>query len=192
MSQYQKTSVSKLQKALGGKLENIQNMLIQVKKQKEGSANSPKNITNTNQNFRAFVCQNIPRIKFSSFLKRFTNLGKIPIEILIHAYILFNRSILSFKELKSAHCSHKLFTSCVFLSYKFLVDSHFWAVGDFCKLGGISKEQLQAVETILLSKVLKFELYVSEQEFTRTENMLSRLYSLEDSRGRSLHSGRSL
>lgn len=192
MSKSQITKASRLESALAAKLENTQETLIQLKKQKKGSANSPKTLIDTNQNFRAFVCKSIPRIKFSSFLGRFTGLGKIPENVLIHAYIMFMRALTRNNELKSPHCTHKLFTGCVFLSYKYLVEHDFWAVKDFCKLGGITGDQLGDVESILLKSVLRYELYVSVEEFARTKYMLERLYLLDKGRDSGMYSDRSV
>jgi len=87
--------------------------------------------------------------------------------MLITAYIYMTRAMTKL-ELRNPECLHKLFSCCVLAAHKFTTDTEFWYLHDWAQLAGVKKEQLLKQEQILISKVLKFKLFVSTEMFQRT------------------------
>lgn len=180
---------STLKNIIGLKLDSTQDLLYCLQKRKSRIRPFTAQPRKDSQ-YKVFECQIIPKISFVSFIERFSLLGEISDESFIHAFILFEKALSKDKDLKRPSCTHKLFTACVFVSEKLLLDEEFWKLEDFCKLGGINKDQLEMLEMKLLNDILEFEIFVKEEIFYEMKDYLGRFYQFEiqmkNSIGRSL------
>jgi hypothetical protein len=119
-----------------------------------------------------FKCSGgIPEIPFLHFIERFRQLGGITTPKFITAYIYMRRAM-SKLQLRDPECLHKLFSCCVLAAHKYTTDTEFWYLEDWAKLAGVNVEELKKQEHILVSNVLKFKLFVSEEIYLKTKRCL--------------------
>ena len=97
-------------------------------------------------------------------LKRFFTMTEIQDPIYIVTLIYLQRALDSETELGVRHF-HKLLAGCLLLAHKYLIEGQFWDFEDFSFLSGVSARHLGNVEKCILMSVLRYDLFVSEEEY---------------------------
>lgn len=159
-------SFSKIAKSIGQKLATIQSCLQKSQTNNNISAKSQQK-PKSKKLLKIFKCRSIPKIDLPSFVKRFIKKAALPDEVLVLGYILFNRSMERARILNTPFVTHKLFTACVFVSHKFLIEDGNWGLKEFSRIGGISEKELFKMEISLTVDILQFEIYTDEREYSR-------------------------
>jgi hypothetical protein len=73
----------------------------------------------------------------------------------------------------------KIFTTCVFISFKFVVDDMLFYAKDFCTLTGMELKMLEMLEAAILVNILGFNVNFSEEEFEQEKRYLKMTAVLE-------------
>ena len=124
---------------------------------------------------RPLVSLNPHVIDPGEILHRFFTMNKIEDQVFIVALIYLQRALYIEDELKLKHF-HKVLAGCLLLAHKYLVDDQYWDFEDFGFLSGVNPDQLEKVETCVLRRVLRYDLYVSREEY---EEVLGSLFMSE-------------
>ena len=120
---------------------------------------------------RALVSLNPEVIKPREMLERFMSMTQMQDQVYIVALIYLKRAFEMEPDLEFKHL-HKLLAGCLLLAHKYLIEGQFWDFEDFGFLSGVSPAQLESIEKCIVRRVLRFSLYVSEEEY---EGFLSTL-----------------
>ena len=103
-------------------------------------------------------------------VSRVLKLAKLEENVIIYGYCLLARALKKInKESKESSLKKKeaylLFSTCLYLSIKCLVDHELWYLEDFARLAEVDPGTIEELEIFVSSEVLNFELLVKEEEF---------------------------
>jgi hypothetical protein len=87
--------------------------------------------------------------------------------VLIVAFIYLKRTIYAMESPKPCYIL-KIYLVCVFLAHKYLVEDELWDLEQFGNLTALSKKQLKIMEVVIVKDYLNFNLYVSQQLYSKT------------------------
>ena len=123
---------------------------------------SPK--INNSDGLEELVSLNPEAMAPKEHIERIAEFGQFSDEVVLLAAIYLQRALLQERELKQEHF-HKLVAGCILVDFKFLNDSTYWGFHDFAFLCGFEADQIEKIEQCVLVHILKFRLYVSEEEY---------------------------
>ena len=113
--------------------------------------------------------------EYQTLVQRCLKVGDLEEDLLIHAFCLYKRALKLTREevidLKSNDfiC---LFTICVYLSIKVLIDVEKWFLEDFSFLCGMEVDLIEELELAVVNDILKYSVLVKEQEFFEEKEKL--------------------
>jgi len=77
-----------------------------------------------------------------------------------------------------------LFSACLYLSIKMLIDEERWFLADFAYVSGLEESHIEKMEIFVTSEILNFEYRITDEQFqkektalTKTTRRTSRLFS---------------
>jgi hypothetical protein len=137
----------------------------------------PKNTFKRLTNHMSFTCSAslVQSNGFLDYLNVLTEYGEIPIDVLVLAYAYIKKCIegKSSTNLVQSKGIKVLYGVCVFLAYKYLVETDYWPLEQFCKLVGVKKYTLFKYEIFIIDKYLNFELHMTKAAFDQQKKILS-------------------
>lgn len=109
--------------------------------------------------------------KYATILRR---LRRVNIEdsVFIYCSILFKKVMSKRKASLKAKDLLKIFTACVFISFKYVVDDLLFYAKDFCTLTGMDQNMLEMLESAILVNILGFDVNFSQEEFEQEKRYL--------------------
>ena len=116
--------------------------------------------------------------KYATILRR---LKRVNIEdsVFIYCSMLFKKVMSKRKTSLKAKDLLKIFTACVFISFKYVVDDLLFYAKDFCTLTGMDQKMLEMLESAILVNILGFDVNFSEEEFEQEKRYLKMTAYLE-------------
>lgn len=112
---------------------------------------------------------------YEGLILRFLNFGEIDETVLYYAWCLNRKAVQKLKEADDTMYKMGenilLFSSCLYLSIKMLVDLERWFIEDFCLVSGMEEEAITQMEICLLTEILGFNYFVTFDEI-KNEKML--------------------
>lgn len=125
----------------------------------KGKSSSNKLIRETDDS----ALKNAKNIYFN-LLKSFSYIEEINETVFVYSLAIAKRvknivkNKFSFKPLEFL----KVFIGCLFLSIKYVVDTHSWFIDDFSSVSGIEKNIIEKMENFVLMDILNFRFYISD------------------------------
>lgn len=116
--------------------------------------------------------------KYASILRR---LKRVNIEdsVFIYCSMLFKKVMSKRKSSLKAKDLLKIFTACVFISFKYVVDDLLFYAKDFCTLTGMDQKMLEMLESAILVNILGFDVNFSSEEYEQEKRFLKMTAYLE-------------
>jgi hypothetical protein len=116
--------------------------------------------------------------KYATILRR---LKRVNIEdsVFIYCSMLFKKVMSKRKSSLKAKDLLKIFTACVFISFKFVVDDLLFYAKDYCTLTGMDQKMLEMLESAILVNILGFNVNFSREEFEQEKRYLKMTAYLE-------------
>lgn len=102
--------------------------------------------------------------KYATILKRLEKV-KIHDSVFVHCSLLFKKVMSKRKSSLQAKDVLKIYTTCIFISFKFIVDDLLFYAKDFSALTGMDQKMLEMLECAILVNILSFKLNFSREEF---------------------------
>jgi hypothetical protein len=100
---------------------------------------------------------------YQKLLRIFEKVGEIEDSVFIVALIYLDRILKEF-SLDDGEFLKGMYSTCVLLAHKFLVEEEYWPVDEFSKMVGVSEFQIKKWELQILD-CLAYKLFVSPQQF---------------------------
>lgn len=107
------------------------------------------------------------REMYKDFVQRFIDIGEIETSVLIHSVALAKKVV----RLAKANYTFKkgefvlLYSACVYLSIKMLIDEERWFMADFAYVSNLEESHVEKMEVFVLVDILNFETKISEEEY---------------------------
>lgn len=116
--------------------------------------------------------------KYAAILRR---LKRVNIEdsVFIYCSMLFKKVMSKRKTSLKAKDLLKIFSACVFISFKYVVDDLLFYAKDYCTLTGMDQKMLEMLESAILVNILGFDVNFSEEEFEQEKRYLKMTAYLE-------------
>jgi len=112
--------------------------------------------------------------RYTHFIHRCQDLGELEDSVLIYASCLLKRVVKSAKTgglpLKQEDFIY-LYSTCVFLSIKCLIDVEKWFIEDFAFMAKVEEDLIAELEIVLLNDLLEYKVIVDKEELDE-ENIL--------------------
>lgn len=102
--------------------------------------------------------------KYAAILKRLERV-KIQDSVFVYCGMLFKKVMSKRKSSLQAKDLLKIFTACIFIAFKYVVDDLLFYAKDFCSLTGMDQKMLEMLECAVLVNILGFDVNFSEEEF---------------------------
>lgn len=102
------------------------------------------------------------RKMYLDLIKRFLEMGELEECVIYHAWCLNKKAV---QILKKNGCDYSLgenllvFTGCLYLSIKLIIDTEKWFIEDFCLVSGFSEDIISKMDICLVNEILNFEYY---------------------------------
>jgi hypothetical protein len=116
--------------------------------------------------------------KYATILKRLRRV-KIEDSVFIYCSLLFKKVMSKRKTSLKAKDVLKIFTACVFIAFKYVVDDLLFYAKDFCTLTGMDQNMLEMLEAAILVNILGFDVNFKEEEFEQEKRYLKMTAYLE-------------
>lgn len=94
-------------------------------------------------------------------------MGEIEESIFIIALIYLDKVLDEFSLEKGCFLKG-MYSTCLLLAHKYLVEEEYWPLDEFSKMVGVSEEQIKRWELQILN-CLEFKLFVSQHMFEETK-----------------------
>lgn len=112
--------------------------------------------------------------KYAAILKRLERV-KIQDSVFVYCSMLFKKVMSKRKSSLQAKDLLKIFTACIFISFKYVVDDLLFYAKDFCSLTGMDQKMLEMLECAVLVNILGFNVNFSEEEFVQESRNLEQV-----------------
>lgn len=106
---------------------------------------------------------------YKEFIKRFIDIGELEENIIYHAWILNKKAVKILKS--SSNCSYQrgenilIFSGCIYLSIKMLIDEEKWFIEDFSVVSDFDENIVEKMEISLLRDIFNFDYFIDSDTF---------------------------
>lgn len=164
MSKVSKTTKNRTQKNF---IDSIVTSLVRLDKQlapKTPAGEVSDNIISINQ----------LREMYRDFIERFMEIGELESSVLVHSVALAKKVV---KIAKSDYTFKKgefvlLYSACLYLSIKMLIDEERWFLADFSYVSNLEEAHIEKMEQFVLIDILNFDPKISEADFKKERQTL--------------------
>lgn len=109
------------------------------------------------------------RDMYKEFVERFINIGEVETSVLIHSVALAKKVV---KIAKTDYTFKKgefvlLYSACVYLSIKMLIDEERWFMADFAYVSNLEEAHVEKMEQFVLIDILNFNAKISDEDFIK-------------------------
>lgn len=115
---------------------------------------------------------------YEKMISRFLDVGEIEKSVFYYAWCLNRKAVQLLKEEDNTEYGMGenvlLFSSCLFLSIKMLIDVEKWFVEDFCYICGLKEDSISCMELCLVTEILEFEYFVGQEEIEEEMKFINR------------------
>ena len=163
------TKITTIQKGLLALVTNYEQAIL--KEQEIKDCDSLSTSSSEGENETQVTSLTKSESEFRKILKKYctilNRLQRVKIEdsVFVYCSLLFKKVMSKRKSTLQARDLLKIFTVCIFLSFKYVVDDLLFYAKDFCTLTGIDPKMLEMLESAILVNILNFEINFSEEEF---------------------------
>lgn len=117
---------------------------------------------------------------YETLIKKFQEFGGIEENVFYYAWCLNRKAVQIMKEtddtIYGSGENILLFSSCLYLSIKMLVDEETWFIEDFCLISGFEKKPIAQMEICLVADILGFNYFFSLDEIEREKKLIQGKY----------------
>lgn len=108
---------------------------------------------------------------YRSIIEKAIKIGEIQKPVLIYSLALAKKSARSIKKICdfSRGQFYSVYSACLFLSLKLVVDYELWLVSDFCCICGLKETELRELEVNLFTYILDYRAVVSPEDYWKQE-----------------------
>lgn len=106
---------------------------------------------------------------YRDFVQRFLEIGELESSVLVHSVALAKKVV----KIARADYSFKkgefvlLYSACLYLSIKMLIDEERWFLADFSYVSNLEESHIEKMEQFVLIDLLNFDPKISEEEFKK-------------------------
>ena len=122
-------------------------------------------IGSSNQLYRGFSKENLPKITLQDYCTRILKFGKISIATLVQSVIYIDKIITQHPKLLTIKTVHRLLLASIIVSAKFTDDYHLTNT-NFARVGGVNLKELNMLE-VDFCKLLSFSLFTPVAIFNK-------------------------
>jgi hypothetical protein len=164
MSNVTKSTKNRSQKSL---IDSIVTNLVRLDK-----ALAPKKTSATVADNNISVKQ--LREMYRDFIERFMEIGELETSVLVHSVALAKKVV---KIAKSDYTFKKgefvlLYSACLYLSIKMLIDEERWFLADFSYVSNLEEAHIEKMEQFVLIDILNFDPKISEEVYKKERHNL--------------------
>lgn len=114
---------------------------------------------------------------YKDFIEKFASVGELEANVFIHSIALAKKVV---KIAKKEYDFKKgefilLYSACLYLSIKMLIDEERWFIEDFAYVSGLEEKHIEKMEQFIFFDILNFNAKLSEQEYFNEEAYLRNL-----------------
>lgn len=114
---------------------------------------------------------------YRDFIQKFIEVGELEETVLIYSVAIARKVV---KEASKNYDFQKgefilLYSACLYLSIKMLIDEERWFVADFSYVSDLDEKHIEKMEKFVAIEILKFDFKLSDDEFQREKKRL-RIY----------------
>lgn len=101
---------------------------------------------------------------YRNLIEKAIKIGEIDTSVIIYSLILAKRASKSVRSICKFDKGqfYSIYSACLFLSLKLLVDYELWKLTDFCCICDLGEEELKKLEMNLFIYILEMKVFVSE------------------------------
>lgn len=121
--------------------------------------------------------QTLEMTSFNKYVKFMKKLSRVEIEdsVFVHCALLFKKVMSRRKSTLKRKDILKVFGTCLFISFKFVVDDLLFYVQDYCAVTGMNQGMIEVLEIAILANIIAFDLNFGEEEFHQEKRSLEQL-----------------
>lgn len=108
---------------------------------------------------------------YQSIIEKAIKIGEIQKPVLIYSLALAKKSARSIKKICEFTRGqfYSVYSSCLFLSLKLVIDYELWLVSDFCCICGLNEKELRELEVNLFTYILDYRAIVQPLSYQKQE-----------------------
>lgn len=165
------------------RLSSVQNGLVKLvsmiesKIPNEEKISRPRSSATSPSTGQGKPVQLLEMTSFNKYVKFMKKLSKVDIEdsVFVHCSLLFKKIMSRRKSSLKRRDIYKVFGTCLFISFKYVVDDLLFFVQDYCSLTEMSQEMVEVLEIAILTNIIAFDLNFGEVQFRQEKRNLELL-----------------